>query len=372
MKKLFTVLAAALMISVSASAQHEIGGIVGGMNGVSYKYWFNDNLALQADLAVGLTRAAGSTDGHSWDAGMYDFTINPNALYHFELPMNFKIYTGGGLGFGLVNNLDHGNSHSVMGKFGLNAVAGVSYDFVDNKTIRAMAVFTDTAGCIKGERLTVNDTETSFYHIDEVLYSDKSGTFLGCTDYMEKNDALIKQKEATFKDNQFITPILGDDGVSRLAVTTVTTIPFEYELGVTLNYKTTEKTFSEAAGKKFRAMNSDWTVKNVKAGSFSIRIDAETDNKTNDGLDLADQENRTQEQMNKYLNTDEGLKAEITLKDGTKISAQASSQNSTEADGHNESSWILTYCTYENAGAMYAIDANEIVSVTCGGTELIK
>ena len=148
--------------------------------------------------------------------------------------------------------------------------------------------------------------------------------------------ALINQKKATFKDNQFIIPIYGKDGIYRLAVTTVTTIPFEYELGVTLNYKTTEKTFSEAAGKKFRAMNSDWTVKNVKAGSFSIRIDAETDNKTNDGLDLADQENRTQEQMNKYLNTDEGLKAEITLKDGTKISAQASSQNSTEADGHNE------------------------------------
>ena len=129
MKKLFTVLAAALMISVSASAQHEIGGIVGGMNGVSYKYWFNDNLALQADLAVGLTRAAGSTDGHSWDAGMYDFTINPNALYHFELPANFKLYVGGGLGFGLVNNLDYGNSHTVMGKFGLNAAVGATYDF---------------------------------------------------------------------------------------------------------------------------------------------------------------------------------------------------------------------------------------------------
>ena len=249
---------------------------------------------------------------------------------------------------------------------------GVSYDFVDSKTIRATVVFSDTAGCIKGERLTVNDTDTSIYHIDEVLYSEKSDTELGCTKYMEENKALINQKKATFKDNQFIIPIYGKDGIYRLAVTTVTTIPFEYELGVTLNYKTTEKTFSEAAGKKFRAINSDWTVKNVKAGSFSIRIDAETDNKTNDGLDLADQENRTQEQMNKYLNTDEGLKAEITLKDGTKISAQASSQNSTEADGHNESSWILTYCTYENAGAMYAIDANEIVSVTCGGTVLIK
>ena len=56
------------------------------------------------------------------------------------------------------------------------------------------------------------------------------------------------------------------------------------------------------------------------------------------------------------------------------ITSQTTFNNyvTTEADGHNESSWILTYCTYENAGAMYAIDANEIVSVTCGGTELIK
>ena len=126
MKKLFTVLAAALMISVSASAQHEIGAVVGGMNGVSYKYWFNNNLALQADLAVGLTRAAGSSYGYSWNAGMYDFTINPNALYHWDLPANFKVYAGGGLSFGLVDYLAAGGA--VLGKFGLNGTAGVSYD----------------------------------------------------------------------------------------------------------------------------------------------------------------------------------------------------------------------------------------------------
>ena len=128
MKKLFTVLAAALMMTVNASAQHEIGGIVGGLNGASYKYWFNDNWALQADLAVGLTRAAGRESGYSWDMGLYDFCINPNALYHFQLPMNFKVYTGGGISFGLVDNLDSGWSYT-RGKFGINAIAGVSYDF---------------------------------------------------------------------------------------------------------------------------------------------------------------------------------------------------------------------------------------------------
>ena len=128
MKKIFTVLAAALMMTVNASAQHEIGGIVGGLMGASYKYWFNDNLALQADLAVGLTQAAGNESGFSWNTGMYDLTINPNALYHFQLPANFKIYTGGGINFGMVNYLNGGTSETAMGKFGINAVAGVSYD----------------------------------------------------------------------------------------------------------------------------------------------------------------------------------------------------------------------------------------------------
>ena len=127
MKKIFLAVVVALF-SINAMAQHEIGGIVGGLNGVSYKYWFNDNVALQADLAVGLTRAAGSEYGHSWNAGVYDFTINPNALYHFDLPANFKIYLGGGLNFGLVNWLEGGINETVMGKFGVNAVAGLSYD----------------------------------------------------------------------------------------------------------------------------------------------------------------------------------------------------------------------------------------------------
>lgn len=128
MKKIFTLIAVVIMSATSAMAQFEVGGIVGGLMGASAKYWFNDQLALQGDLAVGLTRGAGSTKGYSWDAGLYDFTLNPNALYHFDLPQNFKVYTGGGLSIGLVNSLEGGSSNSVMGKFGLNAVGGVSYD----------------------------------------------------------------------------------------------------------------------------------------------------------------------------------------------------------------------------------------------------
>lgn len=69
MKKIF-VLFAAVMMAVTVSAQHEIGGIVGGLNGVSYKYWFSNSLAIQTDLAVGLTEAA---SGYSY-GGHYQST----------------------------------------------------------------------------------------------------------------------------------------------------------------------------------------------------------------------------------------------------------------------------------------------------------
>ena len=128
MKKILMLCVAVMMAATSMKAQHEIGGIVGGMNGLSYKYWFNDAWALQADLAVGLTQAAGSEYGISWSEGMYDFTINPNALYHFELPANFKIYVGGGIKFGMANYLKGGSNQSLMGKFGINATAGATYD----------------------------------------------------------------------------------------------------------------------------------------------------------------------------------------------------------------------------------------------------
>lgn len=140
MKKIFVLFAAAMM-AVTVSAQHEIGGIVGGLNGLSYKYWFSNSLAIQADLAVGLTEGVGAQyyQGNNlsgtMNARLYDFTINPNVLYHFNLPANFKIYVGGGINFGLVDMLAIHNGgyywpvqSDVNGKFGANAAVGLTYD----------------------------------------------------------------------------------------------------------------------------------------------------------------------------------------------------------------------------------------------------
>ena len=136
MKKIF-ILFAAVMMAVSVSAQkNEIGAVVGGMDGLSYKHWFNDALALQADLAAGLTQAAGNTSGFSWNAGVWDFTVNPMVLYHWQLPANFKIYTGGGLNFGMMSYLNGGGA--LMGKFGINAAVGTAYHFSGAPVVLAL------------------------------------------------------------------------------------------------------------------------------------------------------------------------------------------------------------------------------------------
>lgn len=131
MKKIFT-LAFVALFSVSMMAQHEIGGIVGGLNGLSYKYWISDNLALQADLAVGLTAGYGGAyfKGNKFGEGeldIYDFTINPNLAYHFDLPSNFKLYLGGGINFGMMSDINNTNTNGILGKFGANGIVGAAY-----------------------------------------------------------------------------------------------------------------------------------------------------------------------------------------------------------------------------------------------------
>ena len=114
--------------------QHEIGVIVGGINGVSYKYWITEELAVQADLAVGLTAAPGKmyTQGQFILKGtnpQYDFTLNPNLEYHFTMRDNFLFYLGGGINLGLVSDLTNTNPETILGKFGINAVFGYAMHF---------------------------------------------------------------------------------------------------------------------------------------------------------------------------------------------------------------------------------------------------
>ena len=133
MKKIFTLCIAALA-ALSVSAQHEIGVIAGGLNGLSHKYWFSDNVAVQTDLAVGLTVAyCGAyfkgTKIAEMSNSQYDFTLNPNLAYHFDMSHALKLYVGGGLNIGMVSDLKNTNPNLIMGKAGANALIGLSCGF---------------------------------------------------------------------------------------------------------------------------------------------------------------------------------------------------------------------------------------------------
>ena len=250
---------------------------------------------------------------------------------------------------------------------------GVLYEFVDEETIRAFALYDDDIGLIKGERLTVTDKETTVYHIDEVLYSDNTDTFEGCLKFMEENEELIERKEASFKENQGIT-MLDEDPIKLVGVTKID-IPLDYELSVTMNYKTIEKTFPDAKGRQFSERSTEWTVKKIKASSFGMTIDAVTDNnRASDGFDMSNSANWTPEEMHDYMNslTSGKLEIEITMKDGTKVYGIGSSGNSeTEPNGKSEKSWNCSYFKGGEESKPYTLDPEDIDSIKCSGTELI-
>lgn len=142
MKKFIT-FCLAMLAAVSISAQQrEIGVVVGGMNGLSYKRWFSYNVALQTDLAVGLTKApmVGYLNGTKLVSGassQYDFTLNPNLVYHIDMPASFKLFLGGGLNIGMVSDIKNTNPNLIYGKAGANAMLGLSYGFGNSPWVLA-------------------------------------------------------------------------------------------------------------------------------------------------------------------------------------------------------------------------------------------
>lgn len=133
MKKFYVVLASVLCLASlnAAEYKHSIGAEVGGLNGVSYKGFIfsNPNLALQADLAVGVFQARLHHNGESFaipSNGYFDFTANPNVVYQGEISNGFSWFSGGGVSLGMMNNIKTPDN-APYGKFGINALAGVEY-----------------------------------------------------------------------------------------------------------------------------------------------------------------------------------------------------------------------------------------------------
>lgn len=141
---LLTICSVAISNGYAAYYTHSVGAVVGGMNGASYKGFIlgRDGLALQTDLVVGLTQAAGamsyqgfSSTGHSH--GLYSFEANPNVVYQQAIKEfswgDLDWFVGGGASLGMAQFLSTMSSgvDGTMGKFGFNAMAGLEIGFTE-------------------------------------------------------------------------------------------------------------------------------------------------------------------------------------------------------------------------------------------------
>lgn len=136
----------AVFVVAAASARtygHSIGGNIGSTYGVSYKGFVFPQvkgLALQTDLGIKLLAVPvsvenwiGQTFTTSWSC--YTFEFNPDILYQ-SLVAEFDEgrvdwYAGGGLSLGLMRDMavTYDEYDPTLGKFGVNAVAGVELLF---------------------------------------------------------------------------------------------------------------------------------------------------------------------------------------------------------------------------------------------------
>lgn len=177
MKKIFT-LAVAAMTAMCAFAQdytQSVGLVVGSLNGASYKYFISEELAIQADLGIGVMATGGSSvstanktlEGKSdktksvtkMDVSLWTLQVAPNFIWQKDLTTfdwgKLDYFVGGGLTLGyakfikgeLVSSKNYKDGKEInsteyrrgdatfigtdegfnqsYGKFGINAIAGV-------------------------------------------------------------------------------------------------------------------------------------------------------------------------------------------------------------------------------------------------------
>lgn len=185
MKKIL-LLAVAALASLGAFAQnyeHSAGVVVGNLNGLSYKHFISDELAIQADLGFGIVSTSGSLvdlkkiskDDYKSsvkstcqsNASLWTFQIAPNFIWQKNIASmdwaNLDFFVGGGISLGyakmtkieglkgeVVTNINgqevkekYGEEayryqkdsdwkdyyDKAYGKFGINAMAGVEFAF---------------------------------------------------------------------------------------------------------------------------------------------------------------------------------------------------------------------------------------------------
>jgi len=240
-----------------------------------------------------------------------------------------------------------------------NRNGSVWYKEKDENTIQVTAFYGDPTSHIKGEKMTVKETKLSIVHLDEAvgIYTDDYEQLTEkYKDRLGENQMIFEySKSGAYEDNIYY-------------IATEKTVPFEFELGVTLNYKTYSRTMNDLNGKEFSMNDVTLTVNRLYAKSFSMEMDATVsaipfpempEYDENDPIAGSYAIHEYHEKLDAL-----GLIVEldITMKDGSKVTAQADSR-SLPSNSETSSTGIIS-CSYMKDGLDIAIDPDEIASVT--------
>ena len=248
-----------------------------------------------------------------------------------------------------------------------NRSGSVWYDFKDENTIQATAFYQDFGGHLKGERMTVKEKSLWIVHLDEAI-----GTYLDDYDELyEKYKDRIGENQLIFTYSQSGSP---EDNIRYIA--TEKTIPFEFETGVTLNYKTASRAIDDFNGKEFSMNDVTMTIDNIRAQSFMMVVDATIsaiqypEDPLWDNPDLDADSEAMHDYTEKMQSFGFIIEFDITLKDGSKVTTEADSRWMNSSNVSETKDRIQ--CLYEKDGVHAAIDPDDIVSVTATTKPLTK
>ncbi len=224
---------------------------------------------------------------------------------------------------------------------------GVSYELVSENKIRAFASVSDSRGYLKGERMTISDANTTLFKVEKELFQYNDIEELN--KYLEDNKDELDALEKTLGEDEILFPMIND---KKYVVAKTLALPCSYELSVTLDYKTTTRTFDDSVGKEFDLFNSKFRITQLSATSFSLSISAETDDYKsidNNNIDIV-----------------------VEKKDGTKFKAILSTSVSEGKDGeYGNFTWELAFADSEPYTKIIVLDPADIASITINGTNIV-
>ncbi|MBQ8134407.1 MAG: hypothetical protein IJ192_08395 [Clostridia bacterium] len=262
----------------------------------------------------------------------------------------------------------------------------ISYSFKDDSTISAMITCTNNNnGTLKGRRLHASDEKIYAYTNIKTLYTAEDGD--GYSRYETADDGsrhmvtygpileeLTEEYKNQLEKNQVII-FNNHSSVPSVIIAEKTEINLDFEVGVTLNYKSTTHNIESAAGKTYKINNSDWTIDYITAKSFTITLSSHSyelpENKDIDKLNSGDKEET--EKYFAYQNAFIPHDLTITLKNGSvyHTTERLLGSNGGYTIGNNYGEVELIYGYEDENGNDAALDPSQIVSITLDGQELI-